>query len=112
MGEKTPWGSWEVLDQGPRYKVKRLTILSGHRTSLQYHNNRSEVWHVVHGSGLAVYGNITTTIDKDVMLIVPVGLKHRIINNSEESLVIIEFQRGNCIEEDIVRLDDEYGRAE
>ena len=111
----TPWGSWEVLDDGPKYKVKKLTILPKQMTSLQYHTERVEIMDVVAGTGILTIGNRTkiiragtTSID---LICIPIGTSHRLHNHGDEPLVIIEVQHGDCKETDIVRISDMYGRV-
>ena len=112
----TPWGSWEVLDDGPKYKVKKLTILPKQMTSLQYHTKRKEIMTVVLGVGILTYGTTNGPATKriragaDLILISPREI-HRLHNDGDEPLVIIEVQLGECDETDIVRSADMYGRA-
>ncbi len=107
-----PWGSWHVLLEGHGYKVKRIQVTPGCRLSYQMHEHRSEHWVVL--SGVA-----TCTIDEEVSAAfagnsvdVPLGAKHRLANEGDVELVIIEVQRGPYTgEDDIVRLEDDYGRC-
>jgi mannose-6-phosphate isomerase len=109
--EQRPWGSWHVLDIGPGYKVKRIHVNPGHRLSLQTHSHRSEHW-------VVIFGICTATIDDEVTVAgpgesvdVPLGAKHRISNMNSEELVIVEVQHGAYTgEDDIIRLDDDFGR--
>jgi len=103
-----PWGSYEVLLDEPKYKVKRLVIEEDQSISLQYHNKREEHWVVVSGTGSYILGYATGSLFPGKSLIVPIKTIHRI--TAEERLTIIETQIGNCVEEDIVRLDDKYKR--
>lgn len=101
---KRPWGRWAIVDQGPRFKVKRLEILPDQSISLQYHTKRGEHWTVVQGSALtAINGKITTYNVGDTFH-VPLGKLHRVYNNGAGLLVCVEVQYGECIEEDIVRV--------
>jgi mannose-6-phosphate isomerase len=107
-----PWGSFTVLDEGPGYKVKRIEVLPGKRLSYQKHSRRAEHWMVVQGFGrVTLDGNelalrIGDTVD------VPAGVGHRIENPGVELLIFIEIQRGDYLgEDDIVRLQDDYGRT-
>jgi len=110
--ENRPWGSWHVLDEGDGYKVKRIVVDAGCRLSYQRHELRSEHWIVVAGAA-------TCTIDGETVILTPgqstdveVGQAHRIANQSDDTLVIIEVQRGSYTgEDDIERLEDDYGRA-
>ena len=96
---KRHWGHYEVLATGPGYKVKRLTIMPGKRTSLQKHEFRDEHWVVVSGRS------------KGAKYKIPKGRVHRIINNQQKPVVYIEVQVGKCYENDIIRLEDDYGRV-
>jgi mannose-6-phosphate isomerase len=107
-----PWGNFTVLDEGDGYKVKRIVVWAGKRLSYQKHAQRSEHWMVVGGVA-------KVTLDgKDVQLAVgeyidiPTGAAHRIENPGSEPLTFIEVQRGAYLgEDDIVRLQDDYGRT-
>jgi mannose-6-phosphate isomerase len=111
--ENRPWGSWHVLDVAEGYKVKRIHVNPGARLSYQMHHHRSEHWVVL--SGIA-----TCTVDGEVVLAgpghsvdVPQGAKHRLANEGSIELVIVEVQRGAYTgEDDIVRLEDDFGRCE
>lgn len=108
-----PWGTWHVLDQGPDYKVKRIEVEPGHRLSYQRHEHRSEHWLVISGTGTFVIDGLTTTARPGEHVDVARGSAHRICNDADELLVIIEIQRGGYTEEDdIVRLEDDYDRCE
>ena len=110
--ENRPWGSWHVLEEGDGYKVKRIVVDPGCRLSYQRHELRAEHWVVVSGTA-------TCTIDDEVVVLAPgetvdveVGQAHRIANQGAETLVVIEVQRGSYLgEDDIIRLEDDYGRA-
>jgi mannose-6-phosphate isomerase len=111
--ENRPWGSWHVIDVDKGYKIKRIHVKPGKRLSYQTHEHRSEHW-------VVVYGIATCIIDGDVIIAgpgesvdVPLGAKHRLANEGTEELVIVEVQRGSYTgEDDIVRLEDDYGRCE
>ncbi len=106
-----PWGTWQVLDEGAGYKVKRIEVLPGHRLSYQTHAHRSEHWIVVAGIATCLVDGRTVIAHPGQSVHVDVGQAHRIANQHGEDLVIIEIQRGAYTEEDdIVRLDDDYGR--
>lgn len=109
--EERPWGSWHVVEQGEGYKVKRIMVNPGHRLSYQTHEHRSEHWFVVRGTATCLIQGDTTTVCAGESVDVRVGDAHRIINDCDEELVIIEVQRGRYLgEDDIVRLKDDYGR--
>ena len=107
-----PWGAWHVLDEGEGYKVKRIEVLPGRRLSYQTHELRSEHWYVVAGTATCILDGDTFVVPAGASMQVPAGAAHRIANLTEEGLVLIEVQRGGYLEEDdIVRLQDDYGRS-
>jgi mannose-6-phosphate isomerase-like protein (cupin superfamily) len=109
--EQRPWGAWHVLDQGAGYKVKRIEVRPGHRLSYQFHEQRSEHWTVVRGTATCTLDGETVELKTGGSVEVGVGTPHRIANLHAEDLVMIEVQRGDYTgEDDIVRLDDDYGR--
>jgi mannose-6-phosphate isomerase len=109
--DERPWGSWQVLDEGQGYKVKRLVVLPGRRLSYQTHARRSEHWIVAHGTATCVLDGDTVEVKGGGSLDVPLGTPHRIANLHDDDLILIEVQRGDYLgEDDIVRLADDYGR--
>jgi mannose-6-phosphate isomerase len=115
MGEaqaERPWGAWYVLDEGTGFKVKRIEVRSHHRLSLQTHARRSEHWSVVCGTATCHVDGQEHVVTVGGYLDVPLGATHRIANQHDDDLVIIEVQLGDYLgEDDIVRLDDDYDRA-
>ncbi len=110
--EQRPWGYFELLLDEPGYRVKRVVVKQGERLSLQFHRHRSEHWHFVSGSGLAVVNDETTFVRTGTSLDIPQGCRHRLENDGEAPLVLVEIQRGEVLDEDdIVRLQDDYGRG-
>ena len=110
--DERPWGSFTVLDEGPGYKVKRIEVAPGKRLSYQKHSQRSEHWMVVRGAGKVTLDGRETSVRAGEIVDVPVGAAHRIENPGGERLVFIEIQRGGYLgEDDIVRLQDDFGRA-
>jgi len=108
-----PWGAWFVLDEGPGYKVKRIEVQGGQRLSYQTHEQRSEHWVVVTGTATFVIDGVTTIAGPGEHVDVGLGFPHRIGNDTAEPVVIIEVQRGGYTgEDDIVRLEDDYQRAD
>ena len=106
-----PWGSWEVLAQGPDYKVKRITVRSHARLSLQTHAHRSEAWVIVAGVATCTVGERDLVLLPGENVKVPLGEPHRIGNHEDGDLILIELQLGAYLgEDDIVRLEDDYGR--
>lgn len=111
--EARPWGSWHVLDVDDGYKVKRIHVNPGARLSSQSHGRRSEHWVVLRGTATAIIDDAETTAHAGESINVPLGARHRLINNGEDELIIIEVQRGGYTgEDDIVRYQDDYGRSE
>lgn len=110
--EDRPWGSWHVIDEGPGYKVKRIHVKPGQRLSYQTHDHRSEHWVVIFGIATCVVEGEEQVIGPGHSIDVAQGDAHRITNQHEEELVIIEVQRGSYTgEDDITRLEDDYGRS-
>ena len=111
--EERPWGSFTILDEGDNYKVKRLEILPGKRLSYQRHSRRSEHWFVVRGTAKVTLNDTEILVPAGKAIDVPVGSAHRIENSPEnEKLVLIETQTGDYFgEDDIERLDDDFGRT-
>jgi mannose-1-phosphate guanylyltransferase len=107
-----PWGSYTTLEQGPGFKLKRIVVNPGAALSLQMHHRRSEHWVVVAGTALVVNGEREFIVHANESTYIPAGHRHRLSNKGGESLVIIEVQTGDYVEEDdIVRFEDVYGRA-
>lgn len=110
--DERPWGTWQVLDEGDGFKVKRITVKPGSRLSYQTHEHRAEHWVVAHGRATCVIDGQTVVADHGQCLDVEVGVPHRIGNADDEELVIIEVMRGSYLgEDDIIRLEDDFGRA-
>jgi mannose-6-phosphate isomerase-like protein (cupin superfamily) len=107
-----PWGAWYVLHVGEGFKVKRIEVQPRSRLSYQTHQHRSEHWVVVSGTATCVIDGRTTLAGPGECVHVDVGQAHRIANLGGEALVILEVQRGSYLgEDDIVRLEDDYGRS-
>lgn len=106
-----PWGRWEEYLNEPGYRVKRIIVHPGQRLSLQKHRYRSEHWAIASGSGRFTLDDAVRPVTTGDALFIPVGGVHRIENVGEEPLVIIETQLGLCIEDDIIRIEDDYGRS-
>jgi mannose-6-phosphate isomerase-like protein (cupin superfamily) len=110
--DERPWGSWQILDEGPGFKVKRLVVTPRQRLSYQTHAQRSEHWIVACGTATCVLDGENIEVKAGGFMDIPVGTPHRIANLHDEELVIIEVQRGSYLgEDDIVRLEDDYGRG-
>ena len=112
-----PWGTFEGIDSGPTYQVKRITVKPGGALSLQSHQRRSEHWVVIGGAARVTRGaNLqtleTTTLQRNQSIDIPLGWVHRLENACSDTLVIIEVQSGDYLgEDDIERYDDVYGRG-
>ena len=112
-GETRPWGKFEILSDDSSHKVKRITVEPGHRLSYQRHTRRSEHWFMVAGEGVVTIDGIARDVGEGTAVDVPVGAAHRIENPGASSLVFIEVQHGAYFgEDDIERLDDDYGRRD
>ncbi len=110
--EMRPWGWFEVLFQEDRLKVKRITVKPHQKLSLQAHQHRSENWVLVSGQALVTCGDSVVKLEKNQSIFIPQGAKHRVENATETPVEIIEVQTGSYLgEDDIVRFDDDYGRA-
>ena len=108
-----PWGSFEGIKVGPHYQVKHLVIKPGAKISLQYHNRRAEHWVVVRGRARITRGDQSFELDPDRSTYIPLGETHRLENPGDEPLEVIEVQTGDYLgEDDIVRLEDTYGRTD
>jgi mannose-6-phosphate isomerase len=110
--EQRPWGSWHVIDVAEGYKIKRIHVNPGCRLSYQTHEYRSEHWVVVSGKATCTIDDVVLVVGPGESVDVDQGAKHRLANDGSEELVIIEVQRGVYTgEDDIVRLEDDYGRT-
>jgi len=107
-----PWGTYTVLEEGPRFKIKRIEVKPGASLSLQMHHHRSEHWIVVSGMAKVVNGDKEFFVAINESTYIPAGHKHRLENPGVVDLVMIEVQSGEYLgEDDIVRFEDIYGRA-
>jgi mannose-1-phosphate guanylyltransferase / mannose-6-phosphate isomerase len=106
-----PWGSYDSLENGARFQVKRLSVKPGAQLSLQMHHHRAEHWVVVSGTARITRGDETFILEENQSTYIPIGVKHRIENPGKIPLHIIEVQSGSYLgEDDIVRFEDRYGR--
>ena len=106
-----PWGTYTTLEEGSRFKIKRIEVRPGASLSLQMHHHRSEHWIVVVGVAKVVNGNQEILLDSNESTYIPAGHKHRLENPGVVDLVLIEVQSGEYLgEDDIVRFEDMYGR--
>ncbi|MFN3884540.1 MAG: mannose-1-phosphate guanylyltransferase/mannose-6-phosphate isomerase [Rhodocyclaceae bacterium] len=107
-----PWGSYTVLEEGPRFKIKRIVVKPGASLSLQMQHHRSEHWVVISGMARVVNGERETFVRTDESTYIPSGTPHRLSNPGKIDCVIIEVQSGDYVgEDDIVRLEDNYDRC-
>jgi mannose-6-phosphate isomerase-like protein (cupin superfamily) len=110
--DRRPWGSFTVLDEGAGYKVKRIEVLPGKRLSYQRHARRAEHWMVVAGTARVTLDGEDVTVRLGETVDIAVGTAHRIENPGDDPLVFIEIQRGDYLgEDDITRIEDDFGRV-
>ena len=110
--DRRPWGTFTVLDEGEDHKVKRIEVLPGKRLSYQKHSKRAEHWVIVKGTARVTLNDEEISVPSGEAIDIPVGAAHRVENRGEEMLVFIEVQRGSYLgEDDIVRLQDDFGRT-
>jgi mannose-1-phosphate guanylyltransferase/mannose-6-phosphate isomerase len=106
-----PWGWYDSVDEGERFKVKRIQVKPGASLSLQMHHHRAEHWIVVKGTAEITNGDQVITLTENQSTYIPQGQKHRLTNPGTTPLEIIEVQSGSYLgEDDIVRFNDQYGR--
>jgi mannose-6-phosphate isomerase len=109
--DRRPWGTFTVLDEGENFKVKRIEVLPGKRLSYQKHSQRAEHWFVVQGTAKVTLDDRDIEIKPGNAIDIAIGSAHRVENPGDELLVFIEVQSGNYLgEDDIVRLQDDFGR--
>ena len=107
-----PWGAYTVLQEGPRFKIKRIEVRPGESLSLQMHHHRSEHWIVVSGTARVTCDERSYLVSANESTYIPIGMKHRLENPGVLELVMIEVQCGDYLgEDDIVRFSDVYGRT-
>ena len=107
-----PWGSYDSIDSGERFQVKRITVKPGAKLSLQKHYHRAEHWIVVKGTALVTNGDNEILLTENQSTYIPVGVVHRLENPGKFDLEMIEVQSGGYLgEDDIVRFEDTYGRS-
>lgn len=107
-----PWGSYDSIDNGERYQVKRITVKPGAKLSVQMHHHRAEHWIVVSGTAQVTNGDKTFLVTENESTYIPVGVVHALENPGKVPLELIEVQSGSYLgEDDIVRFEDKYGRV-
>jgi mannose-1-phosphate guanylyltransferase/mannose-6-phosphate isomerase len=108
-----PWGSYEIIDRGERFRVKRIVVNPGARISLQMHHHRAEHWIVVKGTAHVTNGHAESLVSENQSTYIPIGAMHRLFNPGRIPLELIEVQSGSYLgEDDIVRFEDAYGRTQ
>ena len=107
-----PWGKYDSIDMGDRYQAKRITVKPGAKLSVQMHHHRAEHWVVVSGTASVTNGEKTFLVSENESTYIPIGTVHALENPGKVPLELIEVQTGSYLgEDDIVRLEDNYGRA-
>ena len=107
-----PWGFYISIAEGPNWQVKKINLNPFSSISLQLHHRRSEHWVIVNGTALVEINSEQKTLHSNESIFVPKGIKHRVSNASKEPLTLIEVQSGDYLgEDDILRFEDNYGRA-
>jgi len=107
-----PWGNYRTVDAGERFQVKRITVKPGAKLSLQKHYHRAEHWVVVHGTAMVQRGEERMLVRENESVYIPIGTEHRLENPGKVPLQLIEVQSGPYLgEDDIVRIEDTYGRV-
>lgn len=107
-----PWGSYDSIEKGQRYQVKRITVKPGEKTSLQMHHHRAEHWIVVAGTAQVTIDDTSFLVSENESIYIPVGKRHALENPGKIPLELIEVQSGSYLgEDDIVRFEDKYGRC-
>lgn len=108
-----PWGSYDVLEDAEGHKVKRITVLPGKRLSYQRHSKRAEHWFVISGTCTVTLDGVEHDVEAGTSIDIPLGAAHRAENRSSEVIEFIEVQFGTYFgEDDIERLEDDFGRAD
>ena len=106
-----PWGSYDSVDSGERFQVKRIVVKPGGTLSLQMHHHRAEHWIVVSGTAKVTSGEKSFLLSENESTFIPLGTVHRLENPGRVPLEMIEVQSGSYLgEDDIVRFEDVYGR--
>ncbi len=110
--DERPWGSFTVLDEGENFKVKRIEVLPSKRLSYQKHAHRAEHWMMVAGTGKVTLNEQEIIVPTGKTIDIPLGARHRIENAGADKLIFIEIQMGDYLgEDDIIRLEDDFGRT-
>ena len=106
-----PWGSFEIIDKGKKYTVKKIIVNPGGQLSLQSHKHRSEHWLIAEGNAEVIIDEKTYNLIENDTIFIPIGAKHRLTNRGSENLIVIEMWFGDNLDEnDIKRYEDIYER--
>jgi mannose-6-phosphate isomerase-like protein (cupin superfamily) len=108
--EERPWGWFETIEETSSYKLKKIFVKPNQQFSLQYHEHRDEHWIIVEGSGVITLGDEKSLVKENDSFFVEKKLVHR-MRSGNNGILFYEVQTGVCDEEDIVRLEDDYGRS-
>ena len=110
--ENRPWGSYIILSEDKKYKIKKIEVNPKSRLSYQYHDKRSELWYILSGKGIVTINDEKIELNVGSTIKINKRVKHRIENNGSENLIFIEIQTGSYFgEDDIVRIEDDYNRT-
>ena len=108
-----PWGSFEIIDEGEKYTIKKIIVRPGGKLSLQSHEHRSEHWLIANGVAEVIIDDIVHSLKVNDNVFIPKGSKHRLSNVGSENLIVIEMWFGDKLDEnDIKRYDDIYNREQ
>ena len=106
-----PWGSFEIINEGKKYTVKKIIVKPGGQLSLQSHEHRSEHWMIVEGNAEVVINEEIFSLGENQYIFIPQGAKHRLSNSTDQTLVVVEVWFGDNLDEnDIKRYEDIYDR--
>ena len=110
--EERPWGRFFVIHDEKKYKLKRIEVDSGGRLSYQYHKKSPETWTIIEGEALVTLDDKTFNYRAGDTILIPQGIKHRVENKGNNTLIFIEVQTGTYFgEDDIIRIEDVYNRS-
>tara|TARA_B100000579_G_C22425142_1_gene662634 strand:- start:294 stop:635 length:342 start_codon:yes stop_codon:yes gene_type:complete len=106
-----PWGSFEIINEGQKYRVKKIIVNPGGRLSLQSHEHRSEHWLIAEGNAEVIINEKTLNLNENQHIFIPQGVKHRLTNKGKKTLIVVEMWFGDNLDEnDIKRYEDIYNR--
>ncbi len=112
ISDNRPWGTWETIEVGSGFCVKKIVVNPGKILSLQSHEHRDEHWIIVQGEAVVTLGDKEIAKKANESIFIPKQIKHRIANKTNSDVVFIEVQTGAVLDEaDIIRYEDMYGRA-